>query len=73
MPIYDEPTWMLMKRRVGDLLIQQGEIVARQNIIQWFDTNYPLIKPNTIRAHLRRMSTNVASRVNHGAMFLKTV
>lgn len=67
MPIYDAPTWMLMKRMVDDLPITKGDVVTRQKITHWFQENYPLINTSTVRAHLRRMSTNVESRVNHNA------
>lgn len=65
MQIYEKPTRKLMHDMVEMMSLKQGDVFTRSQVMHWFQANYPLINDNTIRAHLRRMSTNVSSRVNH--------
>ena len=66
MPIYDKPTWHLMKDMVADLRLREGQVLSRSQVRSWFNTQYPKIKEGTISAHLLRMSTNAPSRVHYG-------
>jgi len=42
-----------------------GGHFSRQEIMSWFQENYPKIKQATVNAHLTLMSTNAHSRVHH--------
>jgi hypothetical protein len=65
MPIYPKPVRQLMYEMVEDLKLQPGEVIDREQVSEWFEARYPLIKQGTIRAHLTRMSTNAPSRLHH--------
>jgi endonuclease len=65
MPLYQKPVRELMRDMVTDLGLSQGEVVAREKVIEWFRVKYPLVKQGTIAAHLLRMSTNAPSRLHH--------
>jgi len=47
--------------------IKEGGGFTRQEVISWFNTNYPKIKHGTISAHLILLSTNAPSRIHHNA------
>lgn len=63
--IYENPTWKLMIEMVDDINLKPNQVISRKEILLWFEKHYPLTKSNTIRAHIRRMSTNDKSRLNH--------
>lgn len=65
MPLYDKPVRVLMRDMVADLGVSQGEIVSREQVLDWFRTKYPLVKQGTIAAHLLRLSTNAPSRLHY--------
>jgi endonuclease len=65
MPIYEKPVRQLMRDMVSDLGIRQGEPIAREQILDWFRTRYPLVKEGTVSAHLIRMSANNPGRLHH--------
>lgn len=65
MPIYEKPVRELMREMVLDLGLQPGEQLAREQVLEWFRTRYPLVKHGTVSAHLVRMSTNNPSRLHH--------
>jgi hypothetical protein len=44
-----------------------GQIVTKEEVIEWFRTRYPLVKEGTIAAHLIRFSTNNRNRVHYSA------
>lgn len=45
--------------------LTEGGYFTRQEILNWFQKNYPKIKQGTVNAHLIVMSTNAPSRVHH--------
>lgn len=45
--------------------LANGGYFTRQEILAWFQENYPKIKQATVNAHLVVMSTNAPSRVHH--------
>ena len=45
--------------------LSKGGHFTRNEILDWFTNNYPLIKRATVNAHLIIMSTNAASRIHH--------
>jgi hypothetical protein len=65
MPIYNKPVRQLMRDMVSELGIRPGEQIAREQVLDWFRTRYPLVKEGTVSAHLVRMSTNNPSRLHH--------
>lgn len=65
MSIYKKPVRLLMKDFVDNLKIAKGQIIARDQVVSWFKTNFPKIKVGTISAHLLRMSVNAPSRVHY--------
>ena len=61
MPIYDKPTWQLMR----DFVKSHGEeTFTQRDIKDWFRSHYPQINEKTVYLHTRRMTTNLPSRVN---------
>lgn len=45
--------------------LSEGGHFTRQEILSWFQENYPKLKSGTVNAHLVVMSTNAPSRVHH--------
>lgn len=45
--------------------LSNGGHFSRQEILNWFQKNYPKIKRATVNAHMIVMSTNAPSRVHH--------
>jgi hypothetical protein len=65
MALYEKSVKLLFRDMVKDLNIQKGDIIERDRINSWFKTNYPLIKPGTISAHLIKLSINAQSRIHY--------
>jgi hypothetical protein len=65
MPLYDKSVRLLMRDMVSELGLQKGQVLARDQVIAWFNKRYPRIKRGTISAHLTVMSTNAPSRIHH--------
>ncbi len=65
MPIYEKSTRELMFEMVDRLGIRKGDVISRDQVVEWFTTNFPKIKKGTVTAHLLRMSTNAPSRVHY--------
>ncbi len=64
MPIYEQPTRVLM-REFAQAELQPGQIFARRLAVDWFAKHYPNIKPNTVQMHVEGMSTNSTLRAHH--------
>lgn len=45
--------------------LSNGGYCTRQEILSWFQKNYPKIKRATVNAHMIVMSTNAPSRIHH--------
>lgn len=54
-----------MKDYIVTEKIKPGDKIHRTKIKTWFQTNYPKIKIGTIDAHIRLITTNAQSRINH--------
>ncbi len=67
MALYDKPVRKLFWDMVTDMSLQKGEVLTRQQVIDWFSANYPKVKPATIAAHLIRLSVNAPSRHHYSA------
>lgn len=65
--IYDKPVWQLMWDMVEEMELQPGQTISRQEVVDWFQSNYSRIKESTISAHLLRLSTNARSRLHYNA------
>jgi hypothetical protein len=65
MPIYAKPVRLLMRDMVTALGIGPGDVISRDQVVEWFQGNYPLIKQGTVAAHLIRLSTNAKSRLHY--------
>ncbi|EJM12579.1 putative nuclease of the RecB family [Pseudomonas sp. GM18] len=63
--IYDKPTRALLKDMLVSWNLQPGQVFTAARAIQWFATNYPKLKPGSIRAHLVQAATNDPSRLHH--------
>jgi len=65
MSIYHKPVWGLFIEFADEVLKEPSDRFAKRKARQWFQEKYPQIKPGTVVAHLRLMSTNIGSRLNH--------
>jgi len=65
--IYDKPVRTLIREMTKSMALKPGETFTAEDALKWFDRNYPKIKPNTIRAHLSRFTTNDSNRIHYGA------
>jgi hypothetical protein len=65
MPLYEKPVRQLMHDMVVDLGLRPGQVVDREQVLDWFQSKYPLVKEGTIAAHLIRLSTNARSRLHY--------
>ncbi len=54
-----ELLWEYVKRQN----IASGQIILKNDIVQYFAANYPKLKSSTITAHIVMMTTNAPSRV----------
>lgn len=64
--LYEESCGELLERFVSEAFAD-GEEHSRDEITQWFFESYPLFKPITVQCHIEKYTTNVRSRVHHGA------
>ena len=67
MALYDKPVRLLLWDMVEDISLKKGEIISKQQVIDWFNANYPKVKQGTIGAHLIRLSVNAPSRHHYNA------
>lgn len=63
--IYDKPTRALLKDMLVDMHVAPGQILTTSRAVAWFQSNYPRLQPNSIRAHLVQASTNDPNRLHH--------
>jgi endonuclease len=68
MAIYSKSVRQLMREEmVAALAPDAGQILTKQQAINWFEKNYPKIKEATVAAHLIRLSTNAPTRLHYSA------
>lgn len=67
MPLYDRPVRVIMREMPAAMGLAAGETFVRDDAIDWFKTNFPLVKEGTVVAHLARLSTNNKSRLHYSA------
>ena len=63
-PIYDEPAWALLRICITD----NGAPMTRQQIVSWFEQNYPQIKDVTVKHLIVSCCVNNPSRKNYQAV-----
>lgn len=66
MSLYDKPVRILLREMVTALELVPGRVFTKDEVLDWFKTNYPLVKEGTITAHLIRFSTNDKNRLHYG-------
>jgi hypothetical protein len=64
---YDKSTQELIMDYLKEKKIQKNQEFPKQDIYNWFNTNYPKIKNNTIQCHLIKLSVNAPSRKHYNA------
>jgi endonuclease len=67
MALYDKPVRLLFWDMVADISLKKGEVLTKQQVIDWFGAKYPRVKQGTIAAHLIRLSVNAPSRHHYNA------
>jgi endonuclease len=63
----EKPVRLLMQDMAASMGLVAGQSFSREQAVQWFAANYPNVKQGTVAAHLIRLSTNVASRLQYSA------
>lgn len=67
MSLYDRPVRIIMREMAAAMGLAAEETFTRDDAIDWFKTNFPLVKEGTVVAHLARLSTNNKSRLHYSA------
>ena len=67
MALYDKPVRLLLWDMVEEFSLKKGDVISKQQVIDWFNANYPKVKKGTIAAHLIRLSVNAPSRHHYNA------
>ena len=65
MPIYEKATKFLMQDMAEEFALLPGQSFSRDEVMDWFESNYPKIKKGTLTANLIRLSVNAPSRFHH--------
>jgi hypothetical protein len=71
MPLYDKPIWQLLEEALADV----PHTFTTDELLEWFEAHYPLIKPASLRVYLAGMSVNSRSRhhypylEDHGVLY----
>lgn len=48
MALYDKPVWQLMRDMVDEIGLEKGDVITRDQVLDWFDENYPKVKKATV-------------------------
>ncbi len=67
MTIYEKPVRLLFWDMVDDVGLQKGQVLTKQQGIDWFRKNFPKIKASTVSAHFIQLSTNARTHVHYNA------
>jgi endonuclease NucS-like protein len=67
MALYERSVRLLMRDMVAEIGLKKGQVITREEVVNWFAQRYPRVKRGTVTAHLILLSTNAPSRVHHGA------
>ena len=63
--IYDKPTRLLLLDMIKGLALQPGQVFTRSRAVEWFEKNYPKIRPTNVPPHLSQASTNDPTRLHY--------
>jgi len=66
MAIYEKSTNQLLTEYIKANLAP-GQIMDKDQIVNWFKTNYPKIKSNTVNCHIIKFTTNHTTRIYYNA------
>ena len=66
MPIYERSTNQLLTEYLEQNL-QPGQTIDKEQIVSWFNQNYPRIKSNTVNCHIIKFTTNHRTRIHYKA------
>jgi endonuclease len=66
MAIYEKSTNQLLTEYVRANLTA-GQVMDKDRIVNWFRTNYPKIKSNTVNCHIIKFTTNHRTRIHYDA------
>lgn len=63
--MYEKPIRALMRDMVKEFGLQPGQPINSNQVVDWFEKNYPKLKSSGIKAHLVMMSTNDKNRIHY--------
>jgi len=63
--MYEKPIRALMRDMVKEFGLQPGQPINSNQVVDWFEKNYPKLKSSSIKAHLVMMSTNDKNRIHY--------
>jgi hypothetical protein len=66
MAIYEKSTNQLLTEYIKANLTP-GQVMDKDQIVNWFKTNYPKIKSNTVNCHIIKFTTNHRTRIHYNA------
>jgi hypothetical protein len=66
MAIYEKSTNQLLNEYIQANL-KPGQLIDREQIVGWFKSNYPNIKPSTVSCHIIKFTTNHKTRIHYHA------
>lgn len=66
MSIYEKSTNQLLTEYIKTNL-KPGQVMDKDQIVSWFKSNYPKIKPNTVNCHIIKFTTNHHTRIYYNA------
>ena len=65
--IYGKTVRELFRDLISELKLKPGEVITREEILNWFKQKYPKIKATTVGCHCIRLSTNAPTRIYYQA------
>jgi len=66
MSIYEKSTNQLLTEYIKENLMP-GQVIDKEQIVNWFKSNYPKIKSNTVNCHIIKFTTNHRTRIHYNA------
>lgn len=65
--IYGKTVKELFRDLILEFKLKPGEIITREQALNWFKEKYPKIKATTVSCHCIRLSTNAPTRIHYQA------
>lgn len=66
MSIYEKSTNQLLTEYI-EANLKPGQLMDKEQIVNWFKSNYPKIKSNTVNCHIIKFTTNHKTRIHYNA------